>query len=273
MYSTVPWSRVFRKAVSDADVDHPYSGTRRHSGSEATTKKKTALAQRGLCGVRTQQDDGVRSSGRQRVGTSRHTLTQLSPPECLDLHNWHESHHKVHRKQGTHLPSAKVLVKRNTSPAPAASPFRPNRNSVTHDGPSRTWEPNDSARRRRVRSHLIQAALRAPTVGENEACSEALVEQQDWDKTCTSRWPESSRVLMQNGAERNDESGTGLPNAQQSLADTASADSSRSSVDQPEAGHHPAVRSPPPHDSWWKSGHAQLQRNTTHTARVVIQPS
>ena len=78
------------------------------------------------CGVRTQQDDGVRSSGRQRVGTSRHTLTQLSPPECLDLHNWHESHHKVHRKQGTHLPSAKVLVKRNTSPAPAASPFRPN---------------------------------------------------------------------------------------------------------------------------------------------------
>ena len=81
------------------------------------------------CGVRTQQDDGVRSSGRQRVRTSRHTLTQLSLPECLDLHNWHESHHKVHRKQGTHLPSAKVLVKRNTSPAPAASPFRPNRNS------------------------------------------------------------------------------------------------------------------------------------------------
>ena len=200
------------------------------------------------CGVRTQQDDGVRSSGRQRVGTSRHTLTQLSPPECLDLHNWHESHHKVHRKQGTHLPSAKVLVKRNTSPAPAASPFRPNRNSVTHDGPSRPWEPNDSARRRRVRSHLIQAALRAPTVGENEACSEALVEQQDWDKTCTSRWPESSRVLVQNGAERNDESGTVPPDAQQvsqtqppPIRVEAASINLRQTL--------PAVRSPPPHDS------------------------
>ena len=102
----------------------------------------------------------------------------------------------------------KCWSKRNTSPAPAASPFRPNRNSVTHDGPSRPREPNDSARRRRVRSHLIQAALRAPTAGEKEACSEALVEQQDWDRTCSSRWPESSRVLVQNRAERNDESGT-----------------------------------------------------------------
>ena len=111
----------------------------RHSGSEATTKKKTALAQRNSAQegasrradrhsnreilANTTQAEPQRvasapsktmvcSSSRQHVGTSRHTLTQLSPPECLDLHNWHESHHKVHRKQGTHLPSAKVLVKK-----------------------------------------------------------------------------------------------------------------------------------------------------------------
>ena len=36
---------------------------------------------------------------------------------------------------GTHLLSARVMVNRNTSPAPTASPFGPNRNSATPDGP------------------------------------------------------------------------------------------------------------------------------------------
>ena len=33
------------------------------------------------------------------------------------------------------------------------------------------------------------------------------MEQQDWDETHTSRWPEPSRVLVQNGVEQTDESG------------------------------------------------------------------
>ena len=35
------------------------------------------------------------------------------------------------------------------------------------EAPSRPWESNDSARRRRARSHFIQTALWAPAVGEN----------------------------------------------------------------------------------------------------------
>ena len=33
--------------------------------------------------------------------------------ENLELHNWHESHHRVHRKQGTHVLSVRVLVNRS----------------------------------------------------------------------------------------------------------------------------------------------------------------
>ena len=58
--------------------------------------------------------------------------------------------------------------------------------------PSRPWEMNDSSRRRRVRSHLIQAALWAPTIGETDACLGALVEQQESDDNCANHWAETS---------------------------------------------------------------------------------
>ena len=74
--------------------------------------------------------------------------------------------------------------------------------------PPRPLEVDDRSRRRRVCDHFIQAALWAPTVGENDACLEVLVELQDWDENATARWPETSGSVMQNGAFGPEEPGT-----------------------------------------------------------------
>ena len=47
----------------------------------------------------------------------------LAPPSSLSPHSGYIFAH--------------MLVNRNTSLAPAASPFRQNRNSVTHEGPNK----------------------------------------------------------------------------------------------------------------------------------------
>ena len=47
---------------------------------------------------------------------------------------------------------------------------------------------DDIARRRRVRSYLLQAAQRAPAIGEKESILEALMKQQDWDVAAPDRW-------------------------------------------------------------------------------------
>ena len=61
---------------------------------------------------------------------------------------------------------------------------------------------------RPVRSHLIQAALWAPTGKEEDSCLEALVEQQDWHENTANRLPELSGAVIQNGAVGMDELGT-----------------------------------------------------------------
>ena len=55
--------------------------------------------------------------------------------------------------------------------------------------PSNPWEMSESSRRRRVRSHLILAALWAPTSGEKDACLDALVDQQESDDHGATHWP------------------------------------------------------------------------------------
>ena len=60
--------------------------------------------------------------------------------------------------------------------------------------PSRPWEINDGTRTRRVRYHKIQAALWAPTLEEEDACLEALMDQQDReDSVATRSWSRSAR--------------------------------------------------------------------------------
>ena len=50
-----------------------------------------------------------------------------------------------------------------------------------------------------MRSHLIQAASWAPTMGHKDACLEAVMDHQDWDDNTAVRWPEPGAVI-QNGA-------------------------------------------------------------------------
>ena len=275
MYSTVPWSRAFRKAVSDADVDHPYSGTPRHSGSEATTKKKqhwrrgtqlrkapagapTDTAIEKFWQTRLKRNPSVwrPHPARRWCAQLRKTARRNQPPYTHPTQPPKVSRSSQLARVTPQSPSEtgaptsqarKCWSKRNTSPAPAASPFRPNRNSVTHDGPSRPCEPNDSARRRRVRSHLIQAALRAPTVGENEACSVALVEQQDWDETCTSRWPESSRARAERSRAKRRVRNSSPDTQQVSQTQPPPIRVKAASINLRQT--LPAVRSPPPHES------------------------
>ena len=86
---TVPWRCVFGKAVSDADVDQPYSnqrqGTKTALGHRELSSGRRQQARRNLppqpsrnahthdtsrtsaCADRTQPGDGVRNSGRQRA--------------------------------------------------------------------------------------------------------------------------------------------------------------------------------------------------------------
>ena len=60
--------------------------------------------------------------------------------------------------------------------------------SVVKAAPPRHWELDDRSRRRRVRHHLMQAALWAPTTGEKDTRLEALMELQDWEESATARW-------------------------------------------------------------------------------------
>ena len=108
-------------------------------------------------------------SGTTRREEQENKLTHLSSSSDLHVHIWHESHHRVH-------------CTRNTSPPSAASPFRTDRAQETHDDPSKAVG-DGNARRRRVRSHLFQAAFVVPDKREKDACLEALMEQQDWDES------------------------------------------------------------------------------------------
>ena len=72
--------------------------------------------------------------------------------------------------------------------------------SVRRDRATKPWKVDDMQRRRRVRHQLIQAALWAPTMREDDACQEALVEQQDWEESAQVRWPETHGLVVQNGA-------------------------------------------------------------------------
>ena len=146
----------------------------------------------------------ARVVGQSGVRSSRTNAPNSARQECPELHHWHESHPKVHRKQGAHVLSVCVLVDRNTSPALAASLLRPNRNPRIHDGPhqsrgSQTAVPGSA---RCAHTSSRRPCGPAPTVGDTDACSD------------TSRWPEPSRVLVQNGVEQTDESGI-VPDAQQ----------------------------------------------------------
>ena len=123
-------------------------------------------------------------------------------------------------------------------------------------------------------AHTYPSSFLTPTVGENDSCMDALMQQQDWDETYRRHWPESSRLFVQNGPEQNDESET-VPDTQQvsqtqppPMRVRAAASNLRQTS--------PAVKSPPPHDSGGtasqqvaaqkrNSGHAQLQCNTIYT--------
>ena len=72
--------------------------------------------------------------------------------------------------------------------------------SVRRDRATKPWKVDDMQRRRRVLHQLIQAALWAPTMGENGACEEALMEQQGWEESAQVRWPETDGLVVQNGA-------------------------------------------------------------------------
>ena len=76
----------------------------------------------------------------------------------------------------------------SSSPTPAhlllppclqSSKLRRPRTQCVMAAPPKLWEIDDKSRRRRVRYHLIQTALGAPTTGENDAGLEAMVERQD----------------------------------------------------------------------------------------------
>ena len=58
-----------------------------------------------------------------------------------------------------------------------SSKLRRPRTQCVMTAPPKLWEVDDKSRRRRVRYHLIQAALGAPTTEENDAGLEAMVEQ------------------------------------------------------------------------------------------------
>ena len=122
---TVPWRCVFGKAVSDADVDQPYSnqrqGTKTALGQRELSSGRRQQARRNLhahthdtsrtsaCGDRTQPGDGVRNSGRQRArnlywrrqqarrnqSPLRHRVSSVGPQHwdaamcCLGLFRWY----------------------------------------------------------------------------------------------------------------------------------------------------------------------------------------
>ena len=163
---------------------------------------------------------GVRNSQRSLPSLSSLLPSSSSStlpvhPKCQHLHNWHESHHRVHRKQGIHPLSAHVSVNKNTSLPAAASPLRPNRNSKTNDGPDKAMEVDSHARRRRVRLHLIQAAWWASTVGEKTPVWKPL-----WNNRPQARFDACIRARRSRATRRT-----------VSLADTAYADSSQSGAE------------------------------------------
>ena len=140
-----------------------------------------------------------------------------------------------------------MLVNRNSSPTLAASLLRRIRNPGTHDDPIKVVGATRQCQTPPGALTPHPGSLVGPTVGEKEACLEVFVEQQDWDETNTSHWPESSRVLVLNGVEPTDESGT-VPDTQQvsqtqpmPVRVTAAPGNLRQTP--------PAVKSPPPHDS------------------------
>ena len=69
-----------------------------------------------------------------------------------------------------------------------------------------------------MRSHLIQAAMWAPTAGKKDACLEALVAQGDGDENTANRWPETCGAVMQNGADGADEQGIDRGHPDQKLS-------------------------------------------------------
>ena len=64
--------------------------------------------------------------------------------------------------------------------------------------PPRPWD--DRSWRRRVHSHVNQAAVWAPTTGAKDACLETFMEQQDWDDNAANQWRETFGTIIQNGA-------------------------------------------------------------------------
>ena len=66
--------------------------------------------------------------------------------------------------------------------------------------PPRPWD--DRSWRRRVHSHLNQAAVWAPTTGAKDACLETFMEQQDWDDNTANQWRQTFGTIIQNGAHR-----------------------------------------------------------------------
>ena len=81
-------------------------------------------------------------------------------------------------KVGVHSPSA-------------ASPLRQNPNFVCSDCTAKPWETDDRARIRRVRYHLLQAALWAPhSQGERRlsGCDDGTT----WEDTVATRRPDAS---------------------------------------------------------------------------------
>ena len=118
---------------------------------------------------------------------NRRTNSPISAPQSVYIITTGMSHTTgVHRKQGIRLPNEHVSVHKNISFPIAASPFRPNRNSGTHEGTAKAVGVGRQCETSSVRSHIIQAALWLPTMGEKEACLEGLMEQQDWDSSTES---------------------------------------------------------------------------------------
>ena len=127
----------------------------------------------------------------------------------------------------------------HTSPSPAAFLFRPNCSSVTHDGP-------DKAVGAKRQCEIPSGAL-TPRPGSFVGPDSGRKK----DGAYTNRRPASSRAVVQNGAEQNDESGTVPDTSQvsQTQPPPLRVKAASSNLRQTLLSGLPAVKSPLPHNS------------------------
>ena len=104
--------------------------------------------------------------GQPRPEEQENTLTQVSFPECSDLYNGNESHTQS-PSQTRHQSPLRARVSQQE-----ASPFRPNSNSVTHDGPDKAMGDGRQCETSSGALTNHPGSFAGPTVGEKEACLE-----------------------------------------------------------------------------------------------------